>query len=39
MNLIHDAHAASYGTYGSRRVHAELVLVSTCRSLRVGWSA
>jgi hypothetical protein len=26
MNLIHDAHAASYGTYGSRRVHAELVL-------------
>ncbi len=26
MNLIHDAHKASYGTYGSRRVHAELVL-------------
>ncbi len=26
MNCIHDAHAASYGTYGSRRVHAELVL-------------
>jgi hypothetical protein len=26
MNLIHDAHAASYGTYGARRVHAELVL-------------
>lgn len=26
MNLISGAHAASYGTYGSRRVHAELVL-------------
>lgn len=26
MNCIRDAHAASYGTYGSRRVHAELVL-------------
>jgi len=26
MNTIIDAHAASYGTYGARRVHAELVL-------------
>ena len=26
MNTIHDAHRASYGTYGHRRVHAELVL-------------
>ena len=26
MNTIHDVHAASYGTYGHRRVHAELVL-------------
>lgn len=26
MNLIYDAHKASYGTYGARRVHAELVL-------------
>ncbi len=26
MNTIRDVHAASYGTYGHRRVHAELVL-------------
>jgi putative transposase len=26
MNTILDVHAASYGTYGHRRVHAELVL-------------
>jgi hypothetical protein len=26
MNTIVDVHAASYGTYGHRRVHAELVL-------------
>ncbi len=26
MQAIREAHAASYGTYGSRRVHAELVL-------------
>ena len=26
MNEIHDAHKASYGTYGHRRIHAELVL-------------
>jgi putative transposase len=26
MNEIHDAHKASFGTYGRRRVHAELVL-------------
>jgi putative transposase len=26
MNAIIDAHAASHGTYGHRRVHAELVL-------------
>jgi putative transposase len=26
IDLIRDAHTASYGTYGSRRVHAELVL-------------
>jgi putative transposase len=26
MNDIHDAHKASYGTYGHRRIHAELVL-------------
>ena len=28
MNEIHDAHRASYGTYGHRRIHAELVPVS-----------
>lgn len=26
METIHQVHAASYGTYGHRRVHAELVL-------------
>jgi putative transposase len=26
MDLIQDAHAAPYGTYGSRRVRADLVL-------------
>ena len=26
MNEIHDAHKASHGTYGHRRIHAELVL-------------
>lgn len=26
MNTIREVHAASYGTYGHRRVHAELVL-------------
>jgi transposase InsO family protein len=26
MNAIVDAHAASHGTYGQRRIHAELVL-------------
>ncbi len=26
MHAIREAHAASYGTYGQRRVHAELVL-------------
>ena len=26
MHAIRDVHAASYGTYGHRRVHAELVL-------------
>ena len=44
INLIYDAHKASYGTYGARRVHAELVLgqhvaASTSRSATVGWSA
>jgi len=26
MQAIREAHAASYGTYGHRRIHAELVL-------------
>jgi transposase-like protein len=33
MDAIRDAHASSYGTYGHRRVHAELVLG---RHIQVG---
>ena len=35
-DLICEVHAASYGTYGAKRVHAELVLG---RSIRVGHNA
>ena len=35
-DLIREVHAASYGTYGAKRVHAELVLG---RGIRVGHNA
>lgn len=35
-DLIREVHAASYGTYGAKRVHAELVLG---RAIRVGHNA
>ena len=34
--LIREVHAASYGSYGAKRVHAELVLG---RGIRVGHNA
>ena len=34
MHAIREAHAASYGTYGHRRIHPELVLGVHRRRLR-----
>ena len=36
MHAIREVHAASYGTYGHRRVHAELTMGRACTAAGCG---